>query len=449
MSWSWNSRSSNSNHNTDRQNKSENRFHEFAPNRKPLEIESGFSRLLPTIYFIKRRTKSMKQLLSTLLIAALALMPATGANASKLTDALKEKGIIATDFAPDIEPRGRLHLDAGWHDEDVTEFGDGFANRRARLGLQGRLAADWSFVIEYDFAENGTSANDVMLSGKFFGGSLNIGQFKVPMGLDELTSSNASVFIERAADSNTIVDSRRLGIGYDYHAGQFGIQSMVYGRAIGGKQDGDMPMGIGGRVYANPIKDENMLMHIGASAAYENRQDYNTLRYRERPEARADADVRLIDTGTITDVDDTIKAGLELALVFGPFSTEAEYLMADINRETGEEPTFKGYHVQASYFLTGETRGYRNGVFRGITPKNNWGAFEAAARWSCVDLNDDGFDGSGKQENITLGLNYYATSNVRFMANYIMVDVTDRDPSKIAGGEDSPNIFLLRAAFYF
>jgi phosphate-selective porin OprO and OprP len=378
-----------------------------------------------------------------------AIMPATGANASKLTDALKEKGIIATDFSPDVELRGRFHMDAGWYDEDVTEFDDGFHNRRARIGVQGKLAPAWSFVIEYDFAENNTAANDVMMSLNLAGGSLNIGQFKVPMGLDELTSSNASVFIERAADSNTIVDSRRLGIGYDYHAGQFGIQSMIFGRAMGGKQDGDMPMGIGGRIYANPIKDENMLIHLGASAAYENRKDYNTLRYRERPEARADADVRLIDTGTITDVDDTLKAGLELALVFGPFSMEAEYLMADINRETGEEPTFKGYHVQAGCFLTGETRGYRNGVFRGIKPKNNWGAFEAAARWSCVDLNDDGFDGSGKQENLTLGLNYYAAGNVRFMANYIMVDVTDRDPSKIAGGEDSPNIFLLRAQYNF
>jgi len=382
-------------------------------------------------------------------MTVLALMPATSADASKLTDVLKEKGTIASDFAPDIEPRGRLHLDAGWHDEDVTKFGDGFAARRARMGLQGRLAANWSFVIEYDFAENGTTANDVMLSGKFFGGSLNLGQFKVPVGLNELTSSNHITFIERSAASTAMVDSRRIGVGYEYHAGQFGIQSMVFGRAMGGKQDGDMPMGIGGRVYANPIKDENMLIHLGASAAYENRKDYNTLRYRERPEARADADVRLIDTGTITDVDDTLKAGLELALVFGPFSMEAEYLMADINRETGEEPTFKGYHVQAGCFLTGETRGYRNGVFRGIKPKNNWGAFEAAARWSCVDLNDDGFDGSGKQENLTLGLNYYAAGNVRFMANYIMVDVTDRDPSKIAGGEDSPNIFLLRAQYNF
>jgi phosphate-selective porin OprO and OprP len=390
----------------------------------------------------------MKHLFSAVLIAALTLLPAAGADASKLTDALKEKGIIASDFSPDVELRGRFHMDAGWYDEDVTEFSDGFHNRRARIGVQGTLAPAWSFVIEYDFAENNTSASDVMMSLKLAGGALNIGQFKVPMGLDELTSSNANVFIERAADSNTIVDSRRLGIGYDYHAARFGAQSMVYGRAIGGRQAGDMPMGIGGRVYANPLTDDGMLIHVGASAAYESRRDYNTLRYRDRPEARADDAIRLIDTGNIANVDDTLKAGLELAFLYGPFSMEAEYLMADFSRKTDEEPTFKGYHIQTSYFLTGETRGYRNGVFRGIKPHNPWGALEAAARWSSIDLTDSGFEG-GKQENLTLGLNYYATANIRFMANYIMVDVTDRDPSIIAGGEDSPNIFLLRAAFYF
>jgi phosphate-selective porin OprO and OprP len=390
----------------------------------------------------------MKQLLAAVLAAAFLLLPTAGVQASRLTDVLKEKGIIAPDFAPDVELRGRFHMDAGWHDEDVTGFSDGFHHRRARLGVQGTLAADWSFVLEYDFAENNTAASDVMMSRKIWGGSLNIGQFKVPMGLDELISSNANVFIERAADSNTIVDSRRLGIGYDYHADRFGILSMIYGRAIGGRQDGDMPIGISGRVYANPLSDKDMLLHIGASAAYEDRRDYSTLRFRDRPEARADNNVRLIDTGNIADVDDTLKAGLELALRYGPFSMEAEYLMADINRNTGEEPTFNGYHVQTSYFLTGETRGYRNGVFRGIKPNNTWGAVEAAARWSSMDLTDSGFEG-GKQENFTLGLNYYATANIRFMANYIMVDVTDRDPSIIAGGEDSPNIFLLRAAFYF
>jgi phosphate-selective porin OprO and OprP len=392
----------------------------------------------------------MKKFLMAVLAVAIMMGVGTHAEATKLVDELKKKGILTEDYFPEVKLRGRFHMDAGWHDEDVTRFGDGFNNRRTRMGITGKLTPEWSFMIEYDFAENGTSANDVVLNRKLAGGTFKIGQFKVPMGLNELTSSNSITFIERASNSNVIVDARRMGIGYDYNMKQAGFQSMVYGRSMGGKQDGDMPMGVAARIYGNPIVNDNMLIHIGGSVAFEDRRDYNTLRFRDRPEARADSSIRLIDTGNITNVDDTLKAGLELALQLGSFSLEGEYLMVDVNRDEGDEPGFDGYHVQASYVVTGESRGYRDGVFRGVSPENNpWGAVEVAARFSSIDLNDDGFDGSGKQENITLGVNYYVSSNIRFMANYIMVDVTDRNPAVIAGGEDSPDIFLLRAQYNF
>jgi phosphate-selective porin OprO and OprP len=392
----------------------------------------------------------MKKFLMAVLIAAITLSFGTQAQATKLVDELKKKGVLTEDYFPEVKLRGRFHMDAGFYDEDVTEFGDGFNNRRTRMGIQGKLTPTWSFSMEYDFAENTTTANDVVLMNKLAGGTLKIGQFKVPMGLNELTSSNSITFIERASDSNAIVDARRIGVGYDYHIQQLGFQSMIFGRNMGGKQDGDMPMGVAARVYGNPIADDSMLIHIGGSVAFEDRQDYNTLRFRDRPEARADSGIRLIDTGNIGNVDDTLKAGAELALRFGPFSIEGEYLMVDVGREEGDEPTFNGYHVQAGYVVTGESRDYREGVFRGVSPKNNpWGAVEVAARYSSIDLNDEGFDGSGQQDNITLGVNYYASSNIRFMANYIMVDVTERNPAVIAGGEDSPNIFLLRAQYNF
>jgi phosphate-selective porin OprO/OprP len=52
-----------------------------------------------------------------------------------------------------------------------------------------------------------------------------------------------------------------------------------------------------------------------------------------------------------------------------------------------------------------------------------WGAWEIAARYSVVDLNDrlgfaDGVAG-GKQEVFTAGLNWYVNRNVRFMLNYL------------------------------
>lgn len=71
---------------------------------------------------------------------------------------------------------------------------------------------------------------------------------------------------------------------------------------------------------------------------------------------------------------------------------------------------------------------------------------EAAIRYSSIDLRYSDING-GKQDNLTIGLNYYATSNVRFMANYIFFDV--KESPAAAGADDSPNILLMRAQFSF
>lgn len=392
--------------------------------------------------------KKMVLLSATILIS----LAATVADAKGLAEYLEKKGVITDNYYPDIAVRGRLHMDAGLHDEDTVRFGDGFNARRARIGISGNLDAHWSFVLEYDFAEEDVSAADLMFAKNLGGGSLKIGQFKVPMGLNELTSSNNITFIERASNSNIVADARRIGIGFDYHERVYGVQSMVYGRSMGSREGAgdDMPIGAGGRLYANPVHNDDWMVHLGLSAAYENRRDYDSLRFRDRPEARADSDIRLIDTGSIAGVDATFKTGLELAFQQGPLSMEGEYLKVYIDND--DDPRFDGYHIQASYVLTGESRGYRNGVFRSVTPKNTkMGAWETAIRFSSVDLNDSGING-GKQENISLGVNYYAARNVRFMANIIFVDVTDSGAEADNGaavGDDSPNIFMLRAQYSF
>ncbi|MCK8515136.1 OprO/OprP family phosphate-selective porin [Methylonatrum kenyense] len=352
---------------------------------------------------------------------------------------------------PTLEPRGRFHLDYGVHDEDDVPLGDGFLNRRARMGVSGTLDDDWSFRIEYDFAENGTSANDVYLRRRLGTGAVTIGQFKVPMGLNELTSSNNMTFIERASNSNTIVDSRRLGVGYHIDQDAVHFRIMGFGRSIGdsGTADGnDESLGVGARIAYAP-RFNGQMVHIGASVAYEDLRDQTDRRFRDRPEARP-AGVRLIDTGTLGDVDSTTKYGLELAYQAGPFSAEAEYISVRVDRDDNSDPTFDGYHIQASYVLTGESRGYRGGNFRGISPARSTGAWEIAARYSDIDLNNRGVQG-GEQRNITLGVNYYATSNLRFMFNYIWVDVKDSTAvaNGVEVGSDKPRIALARAQYSF
>ena len=371
-----------------------------------------------------------------------------------LTMLMLGAGMTASELAladPEFKVRGRMHLDSAVWDEDDVPLNNGTFFRRTRMGLTGKIDEVWSGIIEYDFAENGSSANDVHLNRKLNSGTLKIGQFKVPMGLNELTSSNNMTFIERASNSNSVVDARRIGIGYDWMKGEVGFQTMAYTRAIGSSQEGDAPIGLAGRFVWAPAPGADSQFHFGLSAAYEDRRDQDSVRFRDRPEARPGGGVRLIDSGSIGSVDSTLKYGLELAYQTGPFSVEGEYLAADVSRNTGADPTFSGYHLQASYFLTGEKRGYRGGVFRGVTPgATGRGAWEVAARFSSVDLIDAGFQG-GKQENLTLGVNYYQGSHVRFMLNYIFIDVSDStaEANGVIVGDDKPGVLLARAMYYF
>ncbi|HPF36991.1 MAG TPA: porin, partial [Candidatus Krumholzibacteria bacterium] len=51
------------------------------------------------------------------------------------------------------------------------------------------------------------------------------------------------------------------------------------------------------------------------------------------------------------------------------------------------------------------------------------GAWEVAARYSTVDLNDEeNGEMGGKSNAITLGVNYYPNANIKCMLNYGIVD---------------------------
>jgi phosphate-selective porin OprO/OprP len=110
--------------------------------------------------------------------------------------------------------------------------------------------------------------------------------------------------------------------------------------------------------------------------------------------------------------------------------------------------------VYGSIFITGEHRRYNTaeGVLTSIHPKQNfdpfkggWGAWEVAARYSYINLNSSsGNINGGKEDNVTLGLNWYLHPNLRVMFNYIRVNVTN---SKVDEGRAS--IYQGRFQFAF
>ena len=209
---------------------------------------------------------------------------------------------------------------------------------------------------------------------------------------------------------------RRLGVGWDLHHKKLGGHLTAFGKDLNehiGK------FGYGGRFYLNPTRTRFSMLHVGLSLLRE-KMDRDA-RFRAYPETRV-TDIRLLDTGQYSEVDDQSIVGLEIAGAKDDWSFRSEYFLAEWHRSNLENPRFKGYYMQANWAITGEPFNYTQGKFLRIRPKNDYGAFEIALRYSRLDLDDLDIRG-GKETNTSLAFNWYAPGNqLRVQSSLIYVD---------------------------
>ena len=345
---------------------------------------------------------------------------------------------------------GRVMVDTAFF-KNNPDLNDGSEIRRARLFMAGKVFNDWKFKAQFGFAGNSTDIEDAYLRYTGFDvGDITAGHFKEPFSLEELTSSKYITFMERALPVEAFAPSRKLGLAFGHNAKKWTATAGVFAEGESAENDDkNEGHGFAARATFAPILAENRVVHIGASGEYRKPQD-NEVRYRARPEAHI-ANERLVDTKTIEDVDNTVKWGVEAATVWGPFSAQAEYIAVDNDVSGGNDPEFNGWYAYGSWFITGESRAYKKGKFGRVKPesvvgKGGHGAWEIGARYSKLDLNDSGIKG-GEQEDLTIGVNWYATPTIRLMANYVKVlDLTD---SPNTSDNDEPDIFQLRAQIDF
>lgn len=398
------------------------------------------------------------------------------ASAKKVEDVEKKMPKINTEEKFEVESAdgnfkwkfgGRIHADAAFFDSDETDIGTNTQFRRARLDVDATLWKDWFMKWQYDFTGEGRGGiRDMFIRyNGFKPTAITVGHYKQPFSLEELTSSNNITFIERSLANAPVATllSRRVGLGASTQIQKmFTLHGSVFsteGPAAPADSDVDEGWGFAGRATFAPINESDRLVHLGLSGAYINASQNltNSIRLRQRPEVGTG--VRLIDTGALASVDDVTMFGAEGAVMYGPASLQGEYMMTDVDRAAGfSNPTFHGYYVEGSYMLTGESRRYSfgsgsfsNPKVKGIVGKGGYGAWQLGLRYSSLDLTDGDIRG-GEQENITVGLNWYPTNNLRFMANYIHVlDVKrlELDGTPRAFHNDEPGVFLVRAQAYW
>lgn len=369
----------------------------------------------------------------------------------------------------EIRIGGRLNVDWNFflpNDAIEAQFGDPEDRiffRRARIGIRGTLYEFIGFKTEYDFAENpddGVNFTDayIQLLKIPVVGTLTIGQFQVPFALEQLTSGRFITFQERALGTDAFVLGREIGVMFNNHLYE---GRLTWAVAVTRPEDdfGDTTLenSLGGdynvtvRLTGAPwIPTPTQLVHLGFAYSYRNPPG-NELRYRARPEARIDS-LRLVDTGTLA-TREAHQLGVEGAMVYGPLSVQGEYMLAlpQLVDPALDDPTFWAFYVQISYFLTGEHRPYENGIFGRPRPKHNvnfkkggLGAWEVAARFSWIDLDDAASidpESGGEERNVTFGVNWYPTPNTRITWNYVYANldrtINDGTVRTVLNGEDA------------
>ncbi|HET7710086.1 MAG TPA: porin [Sphingomicrobium sp.] len=359
-----------------------------------------------------------------------------------------------------FKPRGRLMYDFATvgAPDGYSNAGLGFSNevRRARLGVEGSVPGGFGYKFELDFAPGDVEFTDALLSYKAGDAEFIVGQHNNFQSLDELTSSLHSSFIERAAFTDAFGFERRVGASVQYTKGDLLAQLGAFTDSINDLNnvgDDNNSYGVDGRLVFAPKMGSNQLHFAGSAHWRELNDAATTVRYRQRPAVHT-TDVRFVDTGNISGATSETGYGLEAAGIFGPFHLASEAYWQQVGRIGSlTKPTFFGGYIEAGYFLTGESRGYKGGKFDRVkvlkpVGKDGWGSLGFNLRWDYLDLTDGGFIG-GTQNAYQASLNWKPTDYVLFGLNYAHILYNDAAISVSGDRDYSVDMAALRAQVDF
>jgi phosphate-selective porin OprO and OprP len=398
-------------------------------------------------------------------------------------------GIESADGRNAIFLTGRLHLDvADYLDYKpdsrfaaVQDLNSGVNARRARLGVVGRFMSDWDYTFIYDLGGSGDGfppdpgalASGLENALVTYSGLKNhgvplvfdLGYMDVPFGQAEATSSNDIPLVERAAISNVatniMANDFRAAFGARSFTDRYWAGAYVTGPTSGTNHTTGEPLGAIGRAGYNPWYSPEGFFHleadVGALLKPPAPSGIRSITLSDRPELRVDP-TQILSTGTALG---TAANPLNNVEVYGGggivewrnFLIDGEAYQINVNRQGLATNTFEGGYIEGSWILTGEQKKYSPpaGTYLRPVPEHPFlpfdgsccGAFELAARYSTIDLNDNFIPrpppgsnsvGGGQQTVYAVGFNWYPNANMRFMFDYLHGKISKRFSTAAGGG---------------
>ena len=376
---------------------------------------------------------------------------------------------------------GRLHIDQTFFsansNEKRTDFPSSANIRRAWVSLNGGVGDCLAYLMNMDFrgyTNRSVYFQDAYLSYKGFGCNsvVAVGQFGLPFGLENWGDTNDLMFLEPSLMTSTfswipeaglystsanaaITLPATAGVTAPYYAvpQSAGVRGLgIYGdmpiadmftiaaaltvppanSVTTGNPKASDRMTLSARITFSPVHCDDNVYHFGVATR---QQSFNKFAgganiadgiLSTTPEAVGrtlsggySSTASLVSTGFMNTRNMKFW-GLEAAGLWGPFIAQAEWNSVHVGRQAADSVSFNGWHVQAGYMLTGESRRYdwKKGTFSSPKPCSPCGAWELAARYSYVNLTDKDVWG-GSEHNATLGVNWFYNRNVTVKANYI------------------------------
>lgn len=417
---------------------------------------------------------------------------ASQASAPQVRATATRFSLASADGSSSIRLRGVLHADARLIDGGaaVPANADTFILRRVRPTIEGTFGGLFDYRFTPDFAGGKTIILDAYAVARLQPWlALQVGKFKVPVGLERIQSAADIRLIERGFPTS-LLPNRDLGaqLSGDLAGGVLGW-SLGYFNGVtdGGSSDGGSPVDAetdtsgdwAGRLFVQPfLASPNVSLRgfgIGIGATWVDVDGSSGLPqlagYRTPGQASFFA-YRGNNVASPAPSNATYADGRRLRLTpqfhyfRGRLGVLGEYAQVeqDVSRLTGgatrsERLRNRAWQAQLSWFLTGEAE-----AFRGISPDSTyrvaqpgWGAFELVARVQQLDIDDDAFtDGAdsfanpasaaSKASAFGIGLNWYPHNSVKLSLNY---DRTRFDGGAAGGDRPDENALITRFAINF
>jgi phosphate-selective porin len=304
----------------------------------------------------------------------------------------------------------QLHAESdGAPDARYNGLASRFLVRRARLTVKGSFAENTDFTLQSDFGANtlGTSSGHrAQLTDVFIGWSrhesarVQLGQFKVPFGYEQLLSDTKTLTVERSLPNDRLTLGRQIGLGL---SGSLAKKRFAYSAGV-----------FNGNGVNTGTNDNNQFLTAarGSFTAWKQGADGLTL----SANALSGRETGTTFTGRRT------AWGVDAQLALKGWEFNGEYLHLDMDRDSGADIVSTGWYFQAS---------------RTIDDAKLW---QAVVRFENYDANTALADQVGK--NWMLGVNYRLKGDdIKLSLGWLLGDP--------AGSADSDGRLLSRVQIIF